>query len=148
MEKILTFSGYTLALMKLCVKLITLLMLAHKGCLTYKILCFVYCIYPASSHKMQTNSANADFRHCYGLFTQDAGKFCLTYEASMTRLYKEGRTETVRSCTNESSAFARAMDDPSKSVRISQYISNSNVITSIFEVQSWVLYPFNNLSKI
>ncbi|XP_038591719.1 carnitine O-palmitoyltransferase 1, liver isoform-like isoform X2 [Micropterus salmoides] len=37
-------------------------------------------------------------------------KFCLTYEASMTRLFREGRTETVRSCTNESSAFVRALE--------------------------------------
>uniref|UniRef100_A0AAQ5ZIH9 carnitine O-palmitoyltransferase n=1 Tax=Amphiprion ocellaris TaxID=80972 RepID=A0AAQ5ZIH9_AMPOC len=36
--------------------------------------------------------------------------FCLTYEASMTRLFREGRTETVRSCTNESSAFVRALE--------------------------------------
>uniref|UniRef100_A0A671Q113 carnitine O-palmitoyltransferase n=1 Tax=Sinocyclocheilus anshuiensis TaxID=1608454 RepID=A0A671Q113_9TELE len=40
---------------------------------------------------------------------RDKGKFCLTYEASMTRLYREGRTETVRSCTMESCAFVRAM---------------------------------------
>uniref|UniRef100_A0A8D3DZ69 Carnitine O-palmitoyltransferase n=1 Tax=Scophthalmus maximus TaxID=52904 RepID=A0A8D3DZ69_SCOMX len=36
--------------------------------------------------------------------------FCLTYEASMTRLFREGRTETVRSCTSESSAFVRALE--------------------------------------
>uniref|UniRef100_A0A8C6UP83 Carnitine palmitoyltransferase 1Ab (liver) n=1 Tax=Neogobius melanostomus TaxID=47308 RepID=A0A8C6UP83_9GOBI len=36
---------------------------------------------------------------------RDKGKFCLTYEASMTRLFREGRTETVRSCTNETCAF-------------------------------------------
>ncbi|XP_068438672.1 carnitine O-palmitoyltransferase 1, liver isoform-like isoform X2 [Clinocottus analis] len=41
---------------------------------------------------------------------RDQGKFCLTYEACMTRLFKEGRTETVRSCTNESSAFVRALE--------------------------------------
>ncbi|KAI2662447.1 Carnitine O-palmitoyltransferase 1, liver isoform [Labeo rohita] len=40
---------------------------------------------------------------------KDKGKFCLTYEASMTRLFREGRTETVRSCTIESCAFVRAM---------------------------------------
>ncbi|KAM4572213.1 carnitine O-palmitoyltransferase 1, liver isoform 1-T3 [Odontesthes bonariensis] len=40
---------------------------------------------------------------------RDKGKFCLTYEASMTRLFREGRTETVRSCTVESSDFVRAM---------------------------------------
>ncbi|XP_064471595.1 carnitine O-palmitoyltransferase 1, liver isoform-like [Ornithodoros turicata] len=36
-------------------------------------------------------------------------KFVQTYEATMTRLYLNGRTETVRSCTRESSEFARAM---------------------------------------
>ncbi|XP_029312035.1 carnitine O-palmitoyltransferase 1, liver isoform isoform X2 [Cottoperca gobio] len=43
-------------------------------------------------------------------YYRDHGRFCLTYEASMTRLFKEGRTETVRSCTNESSAFVRALE--------------------------------------
>ncbi|XP_075409545.1 carnitine O-palmitoyltransferase 1, muscle isoform [Tenrec ecaudatus] len=42
---------------------------------------------------------------------RDRGKFCLTYEASMTRMFREGRTETVRSCTSESSAFVQAMMD-------------------------------------
>nr|ALC78703.1 carnitine O-palmitoyltransferase 1 isoform 3 [Solea senegalensis] len=43
-------------------------------------------------------------------YFRDRGGFCLTYEASMTRLFREGRTETVRSCSNESSAFVRALD--------------------------------------
>lgn len=42
-------------------------------------------------------------------YFRDRGTFCLTYEASMTRLFREGRTETVRSCSNESSAFVRAL---------------------------------------
>ncbi|XP_029490280.1 carnitine O-palmitoyltransferase 1, liver isoform-like isoform X4 [Oncorhynchus nerka] len=42
---------------------------------------------------------------------RDKGEFCLTYEASMTRMFREGRTETVRSCTSESTAFVRAMED-------------------------------------
>lgn len=46
------------------------------------------------------------------------GKFCLTYEASMTRLFREGRTETVRSCTVESSNFVSAMEDPAASVSL------------------------------
>uniref|UniRef100_A0A914BZZ4 carnitine O-palmitoyltransferase n=1 Tax=Acrobeloides nanus TaxID=290746 RepID=A0A914BZZ4_9BILA len=41
--------------------------------------------------------------------------FSLTYEASMTRLYREGRTETVRSCTNESCDFVRSMLDENAS---------------------------------
>ena len=45
------------------------------------------------------------------------GKFCLTYEASMTLLFREGRTETVRSCTTESCNFVMAMMDPTKTVR-------------------------------
>ncbi|XP_028915644.1 carnitine O-palmitoyltransferase 1, liver isoform [Ornithorhynchus anatinus] len=47
---------------------------------------------------------------------RDMGKFCLTYEASMTRLFREGRTETVRSCTTESCTFVQAMADPSQTV--------------------------------
>uniref|UniRef100_A0A4W4ER82 Carnitine O-palmitoyltransferase 1, muscle isoform n=1 Tax=Electrophorus electricus TaxID=8005 RepID=A0A4W4ER82_ELEEL len=42
---------------------------------------------------------------------RDKGEFCLTYEASMTRMFREGRTETVRSCTIESTAFVQAMED-------------------------------------
>ncbi|XP_031817588.1 carnitine O-palmitoyltransferase 1, brain isoform [Sarcophilus harrisii] len=43
---------------------------------------------------------------------RDQGGFCLTYEACMTRAFLEGRTETVRPCTEESCAFVRAMQDP------------------------------------
>jgi len=43
---------------------------------------------------------------------RDKGHFSLTYESSMTRLFREGRTETVRSCTNQMAAFAKSMDDP------------------------------------
>lgn len=47
-------------------------------------------------------------------YKRDAGKFSLTYEASMTRLFREGRTETVRPCTIEAATWARAMDAPNK----------------------------------
>ncbi|XP_053707206.1 carnitine O-palmitoyltransferase 1, liver isoform isoform X2 [Synchiropus splendidus] len=43
-------------------------------------------------------------------YFRDRGGFCLTYEASMTRLFREGRTETVRSCSNESCAFVKALE--------------------------------------
>ncbi|KAJ8399948.1 hypothetical protein AAFF_G00406780 [Aldrovandia affinis] len=43
-------------------------------------------------------------------YYRDRGLFCLTYEASMTRLFREGRTETVRSCSNESCAFVKALE--------------------------------------
>nr|XP_045604832.1 carnitine O-palmitoyltransferase 1, liver isoform-like isoform X2 [Procambarus clarkii] len=44
-------------------------------------------------------------------YYRDAGKFNLTYEASMTRLFRDGRTETVRPCTIESAAWVNAMED-------------------------------------
>ncbi|XP_030626166.1 carnitine O-palmitoyltransferase 1, liver isoform [Chanos chanos] len=43
-------------------------------------------------------------------YYRNRGMFCLTYEASMTRLFREGRTETVRSCSNESCAFVKALE--------------------------------------
>lgn len=45
-------------------------------------------------------------------YFKDNAKFVQTYEASMTRLYLGGRTETVRSCTKESCAFVRSMLNP------------------------------------
>ncbi|KAF3854706.1 hypothetical protein F7725_022761 [Dissostichus mawsoni] len=42
---------------------------------------------------------------------RDQRVFCLTYESSMTRMFRDGRTETVRSCTSEAVAFVRAMED-------------------------------------
>ncbi|XP_040490251.1 carnitine O-palmitoyltransferase 1, brain isoform isoform X2 [Ursus maritimus] len=45
---------------------------------------------------------------------KDRGEFCLTYESTMTRLFLEGRTETVRSCTREACNFVRAMEDKEK----------------------------------
>lgn len=50
-------------------------------------------------------------------YYRDFGKFSLTYEASMTRLYREGRTETVRPCTIESAAWVKSMEDATKTVR-------------------------------
>ncbi|XP_026471172.1 carnitine O-palmitoyltransferase 1, liver isoform [Ctenocephalides felis] len=47
-------------------------------------------------------------------YYRDFGKFSLTYEASMTRLYREGRTETVRPCTIESAAWVKSMEDATK----------------------------------
>ncbi len=44
-------------------------------------------------------------------YFNDTDRFDLTYEASMTRLFRFGRTETVRSLTHESIAFVRCMKD-------------------------------------
>lgn len=42
-------------------------------------------------------------------YYKESGKFVPTYEASMTRLYLNGRTETVRACTQETCKFVEAM---------------------------------------
>ncbi|KAI1298741.1 Carnitine O-palmitoyltransferase 1, liver isoform [Halotydeus destructor] len=47
-------------------------------------------------------------------YYKDAGNLCLTYEASMVRLFREGRTETVRPVTIESAAWVKAMYDSTK----------------------------------
>lgn len=41
------------------------------------------------------------------------GKNRPTYESASTRKYKEGRTETIRSCSDDSTAFCKAHHDPS-----------------------------------
>lgn len=43
------------------------------------------------------------------------GTPCGTYEAAQTRRFQLGRTETVRTCTNESVAWAKAMTDSTAS---------------------------------
>mmetsp|Transcript_45820 Transcript_45820/g.115389 ORF Transcript_45820/g.115389 Transcript_45820/m.115389 type:complete len:799 (+) Transcript_45820:296-2692(+) len=43
-------------------------------------------------------------------FFRDQGRFALTYESSLTRLYREGRTETIRSLSEQSAAWVRAME--------------------------------------
>jgi carnitine O-palmitoyltransferase 1 len=48
-------------------------------------------------------------------YFRDQGRFDLTYESAMTRIYRAGRTETIRSLSGESCAFVRAMEDPAES---------------------------------
>ncbi|VDD93929.1 unnamed protein product [Enterobius vermicularis] len=50
----------------------------------------------------------------FSLRLKNQNHFALTYEAATTRLYREGRTETVRSCTKESCDFVHAMLDPTQ----------------------------------
>lgn len=46
----------------------------------------------------------------YAYFKDSKGEFTQTYEASMTRLYREGRTETVRPVTMASKALILSLD--------------------------------------
>lgn len=41
---------------------------------------------------------------------------CSTYESASLRMYRLGRTDTIRSTSKDSLRFVQAMDDPSKSV--------------------------------
>nr|GAT46572.1 predicted protein [Mycena chlorophos] len=43
------------------------------------------------------------------------GEFTATYETALTRMFKRGRTETIRTFTNESRAWVLAMLDPNTS---------------------------------
>ncbi len=72
-------------------------------------------------------------------YYRDQDRFHLTYEASMTRLFKEGRTETVRSCSIESCEWVKSMMDPEVSVSFFLSDIQSNLIVE----RSWLflLYP-------
>ncbi len=51
-------------------------------------------------------------------YFRDIGRHHLTYEASMTRMFREGRTETVRSCSIESCEWVKSMINPNSNVII------------------------------
>lgn len=68
-------------------------------------------------------------------YYRDAGRFSLTYEASMTRLFREGRTETVRPCTIESANWVKAMGDSKSTVSALQ----SNLILSQYLIFTFSL---------
>ncbi|XP_057662082.1 carnitine O-palmitoyltransferase 1, muscle isoform [Diorhabda carinulata] len=63
-------------------------------------------------------------------YFRDAGKFCLTYEATMTRLYREGRTETLRPVTVDSVAWVKSMENQNSNaeerVRLLKVACNSH----------------------
>jgi carnitine O-palmitoyltransferase 1 len=42
-------------------------------------------------------------------YYRDAGHFCQTYESASTRLFRHGRTETIRSCSTSMADFVLAM---------------------------------------
>lgn len=48
------------------------------------------------------------------------GQPCATYESASTRMFKLGRTETVRSCSVDTVAFTKAWDD--KDVKVSTLV--------------------------
>lgn len=41
---------------------------------------------------------------------------CATYESASLRMFRLGRTDTIRTTSNASAAFVKAFDDPNKQV--------------------------------
>lgn len=73
-------------------------------------------LYGKGFMKKQRLSPDAWIQMCLQLaWYRDQGKFSLTYEAAAVRLFNEGRTETIRSCTNETRHFVSLMCDPKAS---------------------------------
>eukprot|EP00211_Chloroparvula_japonica_P003854 CAMPEP_0119132870 /NCGR_PEP_ID=MMETSP1310-20130426/12483_1 /TAXON_ID=464262 /ORGANISM="Genus nov. species nov., Strain RCC2339" /LENGTH=790 /DNA_ID=CAMNT_0007123535 /DNA_START=42 /DNA_END=2411 /DNA_ORIENTATION=- len=48
-------------------------------------------------------------------YYRDQKQFALTYESCMTRFFRQGRTETIRSLSNESKEFVLTFEDPAAS---------------------------------
>ncbi|XP_003737934.1 carnitine O-palmitoyltransferase 1, liver isoform [Galendromus occidentalis] len=70
-------------------------------------------VYGKAFIKRQNLSPDAYLQMAIQLaYFRDMGKFSLTYEAAMTRLFREGRTETVRPVNRWSCEFVRSMEDP------------------------------------
>lgn len=54
------------------------------------------------------------FSVCYGRMYHQC---CATYESASLRMFRLGRTDTIRSASNASAAFVKAFDDHHKQVR-------------------------------
>ena len=48
-------------------------------------------------------------------YYKHTSKVCFTYESAMTRIFRDGRTETIRPCSIKSTEFVKAADDPNVS---------------------------------
>ncbi|XP_043800891.1 carnitine O-palmitoyltransferase 1, liver isoform isoform X1 [Apis laboriosa] len=80
---------------------------------------YVHNAYGKGFMKINSMSPDAYIQMALQLaYFRDAGKFNLTYEASMTRLFREGRTETVRPCTIESTNWVKAMENKDATIEI------------------------------
>lgn len=54
------------------------------------------------------------------------GRACATYESASLRMFRLGRTDTIRSTSVDSLKFVQSMDSPDQSVRISKKWSKRN----------------------
>lgn len=51
------------------------------------------------------------------------GHVCATYESASLRMFRLGRTDTIRSASIDSAAFVAAMDDSGKQVPYAAFLS-------------------------
>lgn len=77
-------------------------------------------------------------------YYRNAGRFSLTYEASMTRLFREGRTETVRPCTIESAEFVKAMQNSKINVKFKK----NTIVYNIFIFLIFKILPYRSKIKL
>lgn len=57
---------------------------------------------------------------------------CATYESASLRMFRLGRTDTIRSASSASAAFVKAFDDPNKQVWLGGGFSDfTNIVTAI-----------------
>lgn len=76
------------------------------------------------------------------------GEPCATYESASTRMFKLGRTETVRSCSVDTVAFTKAWDD--KDVKVSNLAGWVGVrnpsfwVRGIVKINDHITFPFSN----
>lgn len=76
-------------------------------------------------------------------YYRDAKRFCLTYEATMTRLYREGRTETVRPLTLESAAWVKAMED--RNTPVGERVKLLRAACQVHQVSELIKFVFGIL---
>ena len=62
---------------------------------------------------------------------RDQGSFTAVYETALTRMFKNGRTETIRSFTSEAREFVLAMAGPDPFVRVVTTSIRSNTLSTI-----------------
>lgn len=65
------------------------------------------------------------------------GHACATYESASLRMFRLGRTDTIRSTSVDSLKFVQSMDDPDKSVRISKKWSERTPLQKIRKATHW-----------
>ena len=73
------------------------------------------------------------------------GKLSMTYEPALARIFKDGRTETIRSCTPAAAAFIHEMssenvDKGQFEIQIRRPIPyDCNLLFKLFKRNSWLI---------